>query len=178
MQVRVKLITGEVILIELDDSATVGDLQDALEAKGRPYKNLLRFGKKLHENRDQLLSELGLTEDSEIHAINRKEPEEPAMIKIKVKSILTGRSYEMEFAPTAKVSDVKKELEDRGLIPHGPGYGSSSLVKGRKQLTDKETLDSNGVEDGDELILVLRTTGGGPGGAEAEVEGEVEVDDK
>ncbi|CAE6511465.1 unnamed protein product [Rhizoctonia solani] len=156
MQVKVKFLTDEVIPVELEgDSPTVGDLQDALEAMGRPYKNLLRFGKKLEENRDQPLSALNLTEESSIFALDRKEPEPPNVIKIIVKT-MGGGSHEVEFADTTQIPDVVNELDRQGALPPVNNQQGRSPLIFKKKALRKGSLKDNGVKDGDELMVIPR----------------------
>ncbi|EUC60882.1 hypothetical protein RSOL_372970, partial [Rhizoctonia solani AG-3 Rhs1AP] len=165
--------------MDLDDTATVGDLQKALEAKKRPSKNLRYLGKELEDEPSRLLTDLKLTVDKPIYAMNEKGSH---TIKIMIKT-LTGKSREMELPVAMDISDVMKELRDWGMVPTGPGIGASYLTVRNRGLKEG-TLEDNDVEDGDELFLATRMTGGGPGKAKDEAEdgfeyeGEPEVDDK
>ncbi|MEM1659155.1 MAG: ubiquitin family protein [Candidatus Jordarchaeales archaeon] len=77
-------------------------------------------------------------------------------MKVKVVSAIGGDAWELEVKPDTYVKQLKKEVAKRKKVSEDV----IAIAFRGYQVDDDKTLGELGVEDGDKLYVIVRTTGG------------------
>lgn len=77
-------------------------------------------------------------------------------VRVKVVSVIGGDSWDIDVQPDTYVKQVKKEVAKRKKVSEDV----IAIAFRGFQVDEDQTLKELGVEDGDKLYVIVRTTGG------------------
>ncbi len=77
-------------------------------------------------------------------------------MKVKIVSAIGGEAWDMDVRPDMYVKQVKKEVAKKKKVPEDV----ISIAFRGFQVDENQTLKELGVDEGDKLYVIVRTTGG------------------
>jgi len=77
-------------------------------------------------------------------------------VKVKIVSAIGGEAWDMDVRPDMYVKQVKKEVAKKKKVPEDV----ISIAFRGFQVDENQTLKELGVDEGDKLYVIVRTTGG------------------
>jgi ubiquitin len=149
LNIYVKTLTGEVIVVSMNNSATVAALKEKIEdIMGIPADNqgLIFAGRQLEDR--QTLNSYNIQPESTILVV-RNAHLSTGMIYVKT---LTGKTIEIPCQSASTVAAVKLKILEHEGIP----TDQQRLIFAGRQLEDGKHLYDYGISNGNTLHLVLR----------------------
>ena len=160
ININVETTTGAFIVVQVCKNYTIAQVKDAIEKKNKSlkvYRQRLVFNKRLLSDDLETLQSIGIKDRDTIEDICDHTGYEQININVET---TTGALIFVQVGKNYTIAQVKDAIEkEHKSLP----AARQKLVFNKRQLYDKETVQSIGIKDGDTLFLIIRVRGGGPG---------------